>query len=194
MTQLMPLFDTQITERISISRHDPAFTKGNCEKVLSDYLIDSPKVAKVSNQKKSGGARKSKVHPIPYTDESKWLYEFIADRAGRYNKYDFDFNLSGIYEELQLIEYDEGDYYDYHMDMGDKATAYRKLSVIIQLSDPDTYEGGDVVFNHGKEDTLPRDQGMFCVFPSYVLHKVTPVTKGKRYSLVSWIMSGSRFR
>jgi predicted 2-oxoglutarate/Fe(II)-dependent dioxygenase YbiX len=74
-----------------------------------------------------------------------------------------------------------------------KAGKIRKLSVTISLSDPATYEGGNLKFDLGphREDRYHecaeiRPRGSIIVFPSHVYHQVTPVTKGTRYSLVAW--------
>ena len=70
----------------------------------------------------------------------------------------------------------------------------RKLSLSIQLSDPSSYEGGELVLYVGEEGiTVPKEQGKLIAFPSFTLHEVKPVTKGERYSLVAWI-TGPQFK
>ena len=69
----------------------------------------------------------------------------------------------------------------------------RKLTISVQLSDENDYEGGDLVCNYGGEMILPRGQGAAIAYPSYALHGVKPVTKGTRYSLVIWI-TGPQFK
>ncbi len=71
----------------------------------------------------------------------------------------------------------------------------RKLSVTINLSDENSYEGGNLMFDFGQhvenqlhECTIARNKGSIIVFPSYIDHCVTPVTKGTRYSLVNWLL------
>ena len=77
----------------------------------------------------------------------------------------------------------------------DTQLAYdRKLSVVVQLCDPNSYEGG--VFEFGGGPVAPKEfatQGSVLVFPSYLSHRVTEVTKGTRYSIVSWA-EGPRWR
>ena len=97
-------------------------------------------------------------------------------------------------------KYTEGDFYDYHQDAGHNIVEYeketRKLSMTVQLSDPNTYEGGNFYFYNGhKDETEPeiQEQGSILVFDSRMWHRVSPVTKGVRYSLVSWIL-GPRFQ
>ena len=93
-----------------------------------------------------------------------------------------------------------GDFYNYHQDSGHNIVEYeketRKLSMTVQLSDPDTYEGGQFFFYNGnKEEEEPeiQKQGSILVFDSRMWHRVAPVTKGVRYSLVSWVL-GPHFR
>jgi len=70
----------------------------------------------------------------------------------------------------------------------------RKLSLSVQLSDPAQYEGCDLEFHGGnRTETAPRDRGAVIAFPSYVLHRVTPCTKGTRKALVAWT-TGPQFK
>ena len=111
----------------------------------------------------------------------------------------FCFDIASIITELQFTEYDSdnGGYYKSHHDIDWNANnAYdRKLSIVVQLSDPDEYSGGDLSFSEVEnpiKDDL-RKRGTIIVFPSYLEHEVSPVTEGKRYSLVSWVW-GPRWR
>lgn len=73
--------------------------------------------------------------------------------------------------------------------------ADRKLSVVVQLSEPDRYQGGDLQlerFVHPNPEEL-RSRGAMIVFPSILFHRVTPITKGERSSLVGW-MEGPHWR
>ena len=64
----------------------------------------------------------------------------------------------------------------------------RKLSFVLQLSDPSEYEGGELkLYNAYEPTTIKREKGLIVFFPSYTLHEVTPVTKGERYTLVGWV-------
>ena len=72
--------------------------------------------------------------------------------------------------------------------------APRKRSLVLQLSDPSDYEGGDLEFFVSAEPTpVERKKGLIVAFPSFVLHHVTPVTSGTRRTLVVWL-SGPKFR
>jgi PKHD-type hydroxylase len=88
---------------------------------------------------------------------------------------------------------DEG-HYDWHMDAGPPQEGIqRKLSISILLSDPSDFEGGELQFKNMEDHKVLTKQGSIIVFPSFIEHKVTPVTKGVRYSAVTWA-SGPSFR
>ncbi len=104
--------------------------------------------------------------------------------------YKFDVNAR---ELVQLAEYRVGDEYAWHLDLGPKDTARRKLSASVQLSKATDYDGGDLQF-WGCDDIISREQGTLVVFPSYQLHRVTLVTRGMRHSLVAWATGLRSFR
>ncbi len=97
-------------------------------------------------------------------------------------------------EPLQLAEYESDEFFDWHLDFGAAEVSHRKLSVTVQLSDEDSYEGGDLQFRiNNRIETAPRRKGTVIVFPSFILHRVTKVSSGKRNSIVAWL-SGSPYR
>lgn len=126
----------------------------------------------------------------------------LNDYVNAVNSSLFGFDISFGFNSLQYTEYN-GDgpapqFYDWHQDcLFDNAVLDRKLSAVVQLSNPDDYEGGlfemegcaRPLFN--VEPFLPR--GSLLIFPSYLKHRVLPVTKGLRKSLVTWY-NGPRFR
>lgn len=142
-------------------------------------------------------ARVSKIgwlHPMP---ENRWLYRWlqtvIQDCNGRFWNYD----LWGFHDALQYTTY-EGEangHFGWHMDAGENSgRAPRKLSISLLLSDPSEYDGGAFEYFDGKPKQLRvRDQGLAIVFPSFVQHRVLPVTRGLRRALVGWVC-GPRFR
>jgi PKHD-type hydroxylase len=99
-------------------------------------------------------------------------------------------------EATQIGRYKSADeaFYDWHMDAGPpKDGIQRKLSISILLSDPSEFEGGELQFKGIEDQKILTKQGSIVVFPSFIEHKVTPVTKGVRYSAVTWA-SGPSFR
>ncbi len=140
-------------------------------------------------------ARQSTVTWLPLRDESAAVYDFVSQEVQKINEQHFGFDLVGFGEPLQYARYRSGnDHYDWHIDSGPGASSLRKLSVIIQLTGETEYEGGDVQFQAaGAPVNLPRARGTLAIFSPFLLHRVTPVTRGERQSLVAWI-TGPPFR
>ena len=141
--------------------------------------------------------RKSKIRWIPQDTEWVWLYEKLAGYIEEANKVLWRFDLYSLPEQIQFTEYhdtNEG-HYDWHQDIGPGALSKRKVSITVQLSEPDEYEGGNLELWGGADSitTAFRGKGSVFIFPSYMMHRVTPVTKGVRKSLVLWV-GGSHYR
>ena len=102
--------------------------------------------------------------------------------------------LRGFFEAPQFLVYrdTEGGHYDWHLDRGREAP--RKLSLTIQLTDPSRYEGCELEFNIGGGTlSTPRSRGHVIAFPSYMIHRVTPITSGVRKAIVAWV-TGPEFK
>lgn len=110
----------------------------------------------------------------------------------------WNLDISGM-EDAQIGRYGVNGHYDWHQDIFPACAEnyQRKLSCSIQLSDPNDYEGGELILATNPKLTetfvAPRAQGSVCVFPSFITHRVTPVTSGERFSAVGW-MRGPAFR
>jgi len=99
----------------------------------------------------------------------------------------YKFQLTGFRERFQLASYTGKGHFDWHSDLGRSETSTRKMSLSVQLSDPATYEGGGLEFFGQDKLILPRAIGTVIVFPSFLIHRVTPVMRGTRLSLVAWV-------
>lgn len=122
-------------------------------------------------------------------------YHCLNSIISKVNAEAYDFDLNEI-ETSQFTEYCETykGHYNFHRDSHQLGDSIRKLSIVVQLSNPSDYEGG--VFEFKNDVELPEHwnkKGTAIVFPSEMGHRVTPVTKGKRYSLVTWVL-GPPFR
>src|SRR5438105_9349360 len=118
----------------------------------------------------------------------------------------YEFELSGLSagDPALAMRYRQGDHFDWHIDNALDRVATRKLSFTVQLTAPSEYEGGDLEFamyaqtfggsaewaGYGEQI---RRRGAITVFPSFHLHRVSPLTRGMRTALVGWI-HGPRFR
>ena len=145
--------------------------------------------------------RRSKIAwAHPWMDDWKDVFNEVGYLFHEANKNAFGFDLWQL-SEIQFTEYNGGDEgkYDWHTDINwvDRRPHHRKLSMVIQLSDSEDYMGGDLELKppalEGPDAVRLRKRGTAICFPSLVEHRVTPVTEGKRYSLVAWY-EGPKFR
>jgi len=134
-----------------------------------------------------------------------WIYDCIFPLLQEANKMaDWNYEVD-CFEDLQFTRYKKNQHYDWHFDNlampfnnpSDPSIhgKYRKISFSINLSDPKKYEGGQLLFefpgaeeNKIVECVQLKEKGSVVFFPSFIKHKVTPVTKGERNSLVGWSM------
>lgn len=127
-------------------------------------------------------------------DNGKELYENLLPIVLKINQEMWKYKLDN-HDHIQLLKYTPGGHYEWHMDMGPGNHATRKLSFIVGLSPTNKYEGGEIVLKAGPEEVSHKiEQGKMLIFPSFILHKVTPVTKGERYVLVGWLRGEAPFR
>jgi PKHD-type hydroxylase len=130
-----------------------------------------------------------------------WLYERIVEKVKLANNDLFRFDLVGIGEAVGYLKYTaptEGQpiagHYNWHQDFGGGPYANRKLSMVIQLSDPSEYDGCRLqLCTDGPWECSYIQQGDAIMFPSWTPHQVTEITRGERRALVVWI-TGPQFR
>jgi PKHD-type hydroxylase len=152
-----------------------------------------------STKKDIAEIAKTRRSPIAWirsdVEDNHWIYQRLRDAIKTINDQFFNFELTEI-QSLQFTSYDaqEQGFYGKHIDMMYRGNGTRKLSVTIQLSNSEDYEGGDLLLHTAENPERPhRAQGTGIFFPGYTLHEVTPVTRGQRYSLVAWVL-GPRFK
>ena len=143
---------------------------------------------------KLGERRQSFVHRIAFDDQTEKFRRQLEGLAHRINEKHYGLDIHGILPP-HYIEYHAGfGRFDWHNDYAyvSKDSA-RKLTLIVQLSDPSDYEGGRLEVFDTEPTPLPRERGAVVAFPTFVPHRVTPVTSGARRSLVLWA-AGPTFR
>lgn len=135
--------------------------------------------------------RRASVAWLDDAGTAKWVMDRIVDAVAEANRASFGFRLDGFDEKLQVATYgaNEQGHFDWHSDRGGgPLAARRKLTIVAQLSKPGTYEGGELQLNPaGQPFAASREIGDAIVFASFVLHRVTPVTRGERHSLTCWV-------
>jgi PKHD-type hydroxylase len=121
--------------------------------------------------------------------DDEWLQSLLWPFVDQANKRGFHVALDRR-SEMQFTEYtaEQGGHYGWHHDVHwNGQTAFdRKLSVTVQLSGADEYEGGDFEFDEVKTNADFRSKGTVLVFPSYLRHRIHPITLGTRHALVAW--------
>lgn len=146
---------------------------------------------------KKDDRRKSKICFLNGHVRHHKIYSVLSDIFYEANKSVFNYDIDHI-ETVQFTEYTDqyAGKFDEHTDSFNELIDgewQRKLSISIQLTDPSEYQGGDLVFTEFDEQFDTKKKGTAIVFSSFAKHKVTPVTKGCRHSLVSWCL-GPDFR
>lgn len=167
------------------------FSKEELEKIYNDLENVPFEKATTLDGESEKEIRSSRIKWIPMNDEWGWLYQKLMNMAAEANNELWDFDLISADEKIQYTEYlaeDEG-HYTWHQDIGPGMASQRKVSITVQLSESDEYEGGDLQLWTGGESVMSsqRGAGVTVLFPSYLMHRVTKVTKGKRRSFVLWV-------
>lgn len=151
------------------------------------------------------GVRSSMVKWIPQTPQWDWLYQKMIQWAEEANSALWKFDLISAPESIQYTEYyaHENGHYDWHQDIGaGELPSKRKVSITVQLSDPEEYDGGELEITTGGgghtdgfvvSSVCPKGKGVVVLFPSYMMHRISPVKKGTRRSLVLWV-GGSHYK
>ena len=174
------------------------FLSAGAINTIIDYSKDKLSAARIgldpSNDSHNANIRNASSCWLS-VDRFDWLYQQLEILIKDFNWLNFKFTLHGM-ELANYLEYhagtkDEVDEHGHgkyvkHIDGGFNSN--RKLTFSIQLSDPSEYEGGDLLLWDAHEPMLiPKKKGQIVLFPSSVMHEVTPVTRGTRRSLVGWV-------
>ena len=131
------------------------------------------------------GYRRGVTKLVPLTPDSKWLYERMRTLLVQVNQW-YRYDITTMVESLLYCEYGENGQFDWHVDCGESPTSTRKISLSIQISSPLDYDGGGLEFAHHGELKESRRIGTAIAFPAFLHHRVAPVTRGIRRSLVAW--------
>ena len=170
----------------------PIFTPEQCKMIIDAGRRQPPQKAQVGMGKPGAGTDTNKrvttISWLPF-DEMKEMYNDINKFIQRANLNHFGFEDIQITEQAQFTEYPVGGFYDWHMDC-DVNMAHeppvRKISMTLLLSHENEFEGGDLeLMAPGKFAKLK--QGHAVIFASFLNHRVAPVTRGVRQSLVMWV-------
>jgi PKHD-type hydroxylase len=179
-------------------------SKDTCNKIINDALQLPAQDAVVGvngiNVALDTSIRKSKVR---FINSGDWRFSYLFDAlwktALQANNDFFNIHITKL-DFVQFAEYDaryEGEYKEHHDVFWNNQDPYyhRKLSCVVQLSDPLTYEGGELELTEAGApvDKEFKDQGSVIYFPSMIRHRAHKVTKGVRYSIAAWF-EGPKWR
>lgn len=174
---------------------EDVFTSEECKRIIE---IGKKKLvnAKLGDDTINTEVRDSLINWILPEDDTMWIFEKLETTVINVNANLFKFDITGFAEGFQFTEYNApGGHYTAHIDRMNIGSSIRKLSVTLQLTDPSEYEGGEleILTNLEIPEIAPKKQGTAFFFNSHLLHRVKPVTKGTRHSLVAWV-TGPRFK
>ena len=170
----------------------PVFTPEQCQKIIQAGRSQPKKNASIGQGKKEGGVidtntRTSHISWIPFKTMPE-MYKDIENIMKKTNSNHFGFDGMQITEQAQYTEYPPGGFYDGHMD-SDLNFAHeptvRKISMTCLLSHESEFEGGELQIEKDK-NKVKLVQGQAIFFASFIRHRVAPVTRGLRKSLVMW--------
>ena len=159
------------------------------QKLIRGGIAESSDTIKVQER-----VRRSEIHWMAeekYKDDLLPLYSELTSKLREVNSRHWNWIIDS-WDAFQYSEYDESykGHYNWHIDYGMKDAIQplsRKISFSLGISNKDEYEGGDLLIKiNENENPIKLDKGEIFVFPSWMLHKVTPVTKGKRRVIVGW--------
>ena len=176
----------------------PLFTPEQCQQIINCGRRQPPQQAQVGMGKPGGGTdtkkRGTTISWIPFK-EMEPMYNDINTFIQKTNLNHFGFGDIQITEQAQFTEYPEGGFYDWHIDCDvnmQHEPPVRKISMTLLLSPENQFEGGDLeLMAPGKFVKLK--QGHAIMFASFLNHRVNPVIRGVRQSLVMWF-GGKPFR
>lgn len=178
-------------------RLQDALSPDDCDRAQAMATAGDMRDAGLVRQAKDHDIRRADIAWLDDLPAGAWLMEQLIGTVAEANRSSFGFDISEFSESAQIARYsaERQGHFDWHSDIGAGAlAATRKLTIVVQLSDPDAYEGGVLELRADSNvHQAPRLQGMATVFPSFVLHRVTPVTAGTRWSLTLWA-HGPAFR
>jgi len=193
----MDTFTLRIPSSMFTYAQDALFSKRDCEEIIRLSHTEPHNSGGLVGGTQQRDIRRAKISWLEDDGPASWVMERMISAVARANRMAFDFDISDFREKLQVAVYDESEegHYDWHSDIGEGQIAQcRKATIVTQLSEADTYEGGALEIRLGHTVmTASRNQGSATTFASFMLHRVVPVSKGTRFSLTCW-SHGPRFR
>ena len=174
-----------------------ALSAAECDALVALCAAQEMKDAGLVRQTTAHQIRRAEVSWLDDIPEAAWVMERMMRLVAAANRDSFGFDLTDFLESPQVARYgaEREGHFDWHSDIGaGQAASKRKLTIVVQLSEPEEYEGGVLELRPDSSlRQVEKARGTAVLFPSFVLHRVTPVTRGTRWSLTLWT-HGPAFR
>ena len=193
MIPVEPKWKSLIVETVT-----PVFSPAQCQDIINMGESLKKEQAQVGTSQPEGKQDTEKrittISWIPFKKLPE-MYQILETLVHRTNGNHFGFDGIQLAEPAQYTHYPVGGFYGWHTDndvIGKNEPPVRKISMTLLLSSPNEFEGGDLeLMDQGKSAKLKQGQAVF--FASFIPHRVIPVTRGERKSLVMWF-GGPSFR
>jgi PKHD-type hydroxylase len=184
------LADLRSNPRITDAAATPLFSADECVEIVDSCDDSAWEDRRVWAQERSGSgaALSGLMQPVP-GGNSGWIAARIAEKVAQVNEEIFGFRILGLEDPVRVLCYRGDTHEDYVQDHVDVTPTHplRKLTFSVLVSDPASFEGGELAFPIGPFADA-HVAGMLTVFPSFLLHRITPVTSGRRYAVVGLVL------
>ena len=182
---------------ITVHQIPDAFSAAECDRITQIANDAIPSDAKLVRDQKDHNYRRAELVWLDEVSDTEWVMDRILELVRLANRDVFDFEISEFAESAQVATYraSAGGHFDWHSDIGEgRIASRRKLTMVVQLSETDAYQGGKLELITGRDGLAASTaRGTATLFPSFMMHRVTPVTDGTRQSLTIW-SHGTPFR
>lgn len=186
-----------VSPMITVHSVPQAFSAEDCDRIVGYTQQVAASDARLVGNTQNHDLRRADLVWLDDVPQAAWVMDRIIDVVREANREVYGFDLNDFSESAQVARYgaEREGHFSWHSDVGDgRLAARRKLTMVVQLSDPAEYEGGVLeVWPSSQVVSAPLERGTATLFPSYLLHRVTPVTRGARHSLTIWA-HGPQFR
>lgn len=174
-----------------------AFSQTDCARILALAAEAPSRAGGLVGGVANADLRRAELVWLDDCAGAEWVSDRLAQIVAQANREHFGFQIEDFAESAQLARYgaEALGHFSWHSDIGAGPVAQRrKLTLVVQLSAPQHYDGGGLeIWPDGSRQEAARTLGAAVVFPSFTLHRVTPVTRGMRQSLTIWA-HGPAFR
>ncbi|APZ52567.1 2OG-Fe(II) oxygenase [Salipiger abyssi] len=182
---------------LTVHKIPGAFADADCDRII-DLARAAPSAdARLVGRNRDHNLRRADLVWLDDVPGTEWIMARIIEIVRSANREAFGFDLDAFDESAQVARYgaERQGHFGWHSDIGDgRLAARRKLTMVVQLSDPASYRGGtlEIMPSAHSAEAAP-ERGSATLFPSFLLHRVTPVEEGERHSLTIWA-HGPAFR